>query len=161
LIIMNIDWCEGVNAMRGWTNRVMAALLIVAVLCVPTVAQAQSTKGIGGGLIAGGAGLMAAAFNYGKGQCASGYTTHTFEWNDPTMGSRTETRCVAISGTGNSDVYEPDVRITFKRPGLLWAGVGAVGAGVVLLLLPPKAQQVVPSVAVTPTGATVSKRITF
>lgn len=129
--------------------------LLLAVLAMPSTALAQQ-KAIGWSAIAVGAGLSAAAYNWDS-SCPSGYTTHTSSGN---FGGQyySDKTCVWVGRTG-SDVRDPEVSAQFARPGLLWAGIGSAAIGTVLVLLPSRAQKVVPSINVTPEGVTASKTV--
>lgn len=77
-----------------------------------------------------GAGLMVGAFDYNPDQCPPGYSTHTFQ-DRPTQ-------CWYVSPTPpyDTDVREATVGTEFRRPALLWSGLGAATVGVVLFMLP-------------------------
>lgn len=110
-------------------KRIAAAAVLAGMLGVaaqPAAAQSRGTTGVLA-LVAG-SGLIAAAFDYKRDVCPAGYTTHTYE-NEPTL-------CFFVSPSGDTDTREADTKARLKRRGLLWAGLGAVGAGAVLLLLP-------------------------
>jgi hypothetical protein len=132
---------------------VCAIALVLAATLVPRQVHAQK-KVAGAVLVASGAALMLGAFNYDN-SCPRGYSTHTYE--------NLSTQCVYISSRPpyNSDVTSETTTITYQRPALLWSGVGAAAAGVVLMLLPTRAAEVAPSVGVTPTGVSASKTFRF
>ena len=99
--------------------------VMLGITSLPTLVQAQSfgKKDLAGwGSIAAGTGMMIGAFNYAEGKCLKGYSTHTFEVEDPKGSSHTEKRCVILYPSGGSNVYEPDGTATFARLGLMWAG---------------------------------------
>ena len=128
-----------------------AVAVLIAVLVVPAETHADGKKQAGGILTTAGGALMLSAFNYKGDQCPPGYTTHTSQG--------LPTQCVYISSSG-SDVREATTAVTYKRPALMWTGVGAATAGIVLLLLPGRAANVV-DVSVTPTGWLASKTFEF
>jgi hypothetical protein len=130
-----------------------AIALVLAATLVPTqaVAQTSKTKVAGAIAIASGVGLMVAAFDYDA-SCPAGYTTHYFEG--------LETQCSYIGRT-YTNIESQTVTTTFARPMLMWSGLGAVGAGVVLLMLPKRVQRYSPSVSVSPQGVTATKTIKF
>lgn len=109
-------------------KRIAAAAVLAGVLAAAQPAAAQSRGTMGVLTLVAGSGLIAAAFDYKRDVCPAGYTTHTYE-NEPTL-------CFFVSPSGDSDTREADTKVRLKRRGLLWAGLGAVGAGAVLLLLP-------------------------
>lgn len=109
-------------------KRIAAAAVLAGVLGAAQPAAAQSRGTMGVLTLVAGSGLIAAAFDYKRDVCPAGYTTHTYE-NEPTL-------CFFVSPSGDSDTREADTKVRLKRRGLLWAGLGAVGAGAVLLLLP-------------------------
>lgn len=106
------------------------AAFVVAVMLAAAPAEAQSRDTVGWISVAAGAGLLAAAFNYEGDICPDGYSIHTYQ-HQPTQ-------CYYSSPTPpyNSDLRDASTRITYKRPGLMWAGIGAIGLGAVLLTLP-------------------------
>lgn len=111
-------------------GRVVAALAYVALLSAAPPAAAQSRTTLGWVSVLAGSGLVAAAFDYQGDTCPEGYSTHTFE-HEPTQ-------CLFVSPHPpfDTDTRDATTDVTFKRPALLWAGVGALGAGALLLLLP-------------------------
>ena len=97
-----------------------------------------------------GVGLMAAAFDYRSDVCPSGYSTHTYQ--------DLPTQCVRIDfGTGDSDVREATTKATLKRKGMLWSGVGAIGLGTVVAMLPEGAPLETVSIDVAPDHIAASK----
>lgn len=131
------------------TRRLVVAV-VVAALVAPLPALAAGKKTAGALLTLTGSALMLSAFNY-KTSCPAGYSTHTFE-NLPTQ-------CVLITSTG-SDVRQAPTKMSYRRPKLMWSGVGAATTGIVLLLLPTRAANVV-DVSVTPTGWVASTTFGF
>jgi len=136
------------------TARLVTISVLVALCAAPTPASA-SGKTLGGALlVVGGAGAIAAAFDY-RNDCPSGYSTHTAQ-NLPTQ-------CVHISSSG-SDVRQPPTTGSLARPMLLKAGLITVGAGIVVLMLPARAAKFarVVDVSVSPTGGwQASKTVDF
>ena len=132
-------------------QKIVIGCLLGALCLLPMTAHAADKKTVGAILTLSGSALMLAAFNYNGDQCPEGYSTHTFE-NLPTQ-------CVSISSFG-SDVRQATTGVTFKRPVLMWSGLGAAATGIVLLLLPDRAQQVV-DLTVTPDGWLASKTFGF
>lgn len=131
--------------MKGKTAGIVAVALMIGM--VPRTAAADGKRVAGWLAIAGGAGMMAASFDYHDARCRAGYTTHRFTYDDPTgYGKKTDTICVSTSRFG-SDTYEADGTVSFERPGLMWGGVGAMVGGAVLLALP---KQVSRGVQVSP-----------
>ena len=116
---------------------------------LPTQSQAAGKKDAGAILVLSGGVLMLAAFNYKGDQCPDGYSTHTFQ-NLPTQ-------CVLISSAG-SDVREATTGISYERPALMWTGVGAAAAGIVMMMLPEKARM---DVVFGPHEVRVSKTFGF
>jgi hypothetical protein len=132
-------------------KRTMTVIVMVTVLMAgATPARADTTETVGFWTMIGGVGLMFAAFNYSD-DCPAGYTRHTFE--------HYTTQCVTVSRYG-SDVRDAG-SVEFARPGIMWASLGLVGGGIVLMLLPEKARKAAPSVAVTPKGVTATKTVTW
>lgn len=133
-------------------KRLTTLVGLIAGLLAPIQASAADSKKVTGGvLIAAGSALVLGAFNWGT-SCPPGYTTHTFQ-NLPTQ-------CVYISSSGNSDVREASTTADYRRPALMWSGVGAAGAGIVFLLLPDRVTKSV-GIAITPTGWMASKAFEF
>lgn len=126
---------------------IVGALVVGMFLAAPVPARAADRDILGLILVGAGGGLIAAAFNYEGDQCPPGYTVHTFE-SDSTL-------CHRFTSSG-SDTKEATVKTTFERPGLLWGGLGAAAAGVVLMLL-PEGQEPVVDVSLTPDGWRASK----
>lgn len=121
------------------TRHVAVAVVVVAVVSLTETepATAQSRQVIGVTTVLVGAGLMAGAFDYRGDVCPAGYSTHRYQ-NLPTQ-------CVFVSNRPpyNSDVQEATTKVRLKRRGMLWSGLGAVGVGVVLFMLPGDAGQAV------------------
>lgn len=113
--------------MRG-IAAVLACVAGLASTAAPAAAQSRKTAGVVS-LLAG-AGLVAAAFDYRADVCPTGYSTHTYE--------DLPTQCSFVSAVPpyDTDVRNATTEATYKRPALAWAGVGAAGLGVVLLMLP-------------------------
>lgn len=112
-------------------GRIVAALACAAVLlsaAPPAAAQSRTMLGLLS--VLAGSGLVAAAFDYQADTCPEGYSTHTFE-HEPTQ-------CFFVSPHPpfDTDTRDAATDVTLKRPALLWTGVGALGAGALLLLLP-------------------------
>jgi len=131
--------------MHMTTSRFASISMVATVaLCATAVPARAAAPVLGWSLVAGGGGAIAAAWDY-RSSCGAGYTTHTFE-NLPTQ-------CVHISQYG-SDVRTEQSSATFKRPMLVKVGAATVAAGIVVLLLPERAQKVARTVdvAVTPHG---------
>ncbi len=129
----------------------IACAAIVALL-TPTLANAADKKNVTGALLLlGGAGSMALAFDYHS-QCPSGYTTHTFQ-NLPTQ-------CVYVDRYG-SDVIDQPTNINLSRKPMLWGGIGAVAAGVMVLAMPRRAARQMPSIEITPNGWRATKAFSF
>jgi len=133
-------------------QRLTIASVLVAVLLAPVQMHAAEKKTVGAILAISGSVLMLSAFNYKGGQCPAGYSTHTIE-NLPTQ-------CVFISASGDSDVRNATTSISYQRPGLMWSGLGAATTGIVLMLLPTRAAEVV-DVSVTPIGWLASTTFGF
>ena len=130
-------------------RRLVIGLMLVTVLVVvPADARAAGKTTAGAILTLSGSALLLAAFDYKGDQCPDGYSTHTYQ-NLPTQ-------CVLLSRSG-SDVREATTGVTYKRPGLMWSGLGVAATGIVLLLLPERTQ--VADVTVTPDGWRASKTI--
>ena len=106
------------------------AAFVVVVMLAAAPAEAQSRDTVGWISVATGAGLLLAAFNYEGDICPDGYSTHRYQHQT--------TQCYYESPGPpyDTDLRDASVRITFKRPGLMWAGIGAIGLGAVLLTLP-------------------------
>ena len=60
----------------------------------------------------------------------------------------------------NSNVQDATTKVTYERPNLMWSGLSVASAGIVLMLLPTRAAEVV-DVSVTPTGWQASKTFGF
>ncbi len=131
-------------------QRLAIGLMLVAVLGVVAPAHARTAGKTKAGAILtlSGSALVLAAFDYTGDQCPEGYSTHTYE--------NLSTQCVFLSRSG-SDVRTATTGITYKRPGLMWSGLGVAATGIVLLLLPERARMV--DVSVTPDGWRASKMI--
>lgn len=127
--------------------RVIAAALVAVSVAVP--ANAANRKWVGAGVLAAGAGLVAAAFNYRE-QCPPGYTSHRFQG--------ASTQCVFISRSG-SDVRTASTEVTLARPALGWAGGGVAAVGALLLLWPSSSKPV--TLSVSPRGVSASRTIRF
>ncbi len=106
------------------------ATFVVAAMLAAAPAEAQSRDTVGWISVAAGAGLLAAAFNYEGDICPDGYSRHTYQHQ--------QTQCYYQSPDPpfDTDLRNASVRVTFKRPGLMWAGIGAIGLGAVLVTLP-------------------------
>jgi hypothetical protein len=138
-------------------RRALTTALAVALMAVAIPAHAGDKKLITGMLlIAGGGGLTIGAFNYDT-SCAPGETTVTVRVNGVN-----DTSCVRSTYNAVT-VSEQTTTGTFARPALLWAGLGTAAAGVVVLMLPTKAQTVAGGVTanVTPGGWRVSKTVAW
>ena len=107
---------------------VVACFVVLAWAAPP--AEAQSRDTVGWISIAAGSGLVLGAFNYEGDICPDGYSTHRYQHQT--------TQCYYESPGPpyDTDLRDASVRITFERPGLMWAGIGAIGLGAVLLTLP-------------------------
>ncbi len=128
--------------------RIFVGALVVGMFCAaPAPSHAADRDTVGLILIGAGAGLVATAFNYEGDQCPAGYTVHTYE-NEPKL-------CHRFSWAG-SDTQNATTKTTFERPGLLWSGIGAAAAGVVMMLL-PEGQGSMVDVSLTPDGWRASK----
>ena len=128
------------------------AAFVLAPLLAPAPAEAQSRDTVGWISVATGAGLLAAAFNYEGDICPDGYSRHTYQHQT--------TQCYYESPGPpyDTDLRDASVRITFKRPGLMWAGVGAIGLGAVLLTLPENGVTRDLDVQVSPQRFAVTRR---
>lgn len=106
------------------------AACVLVLLSAASPAAAQSRKMTGIVSLLAGAGLVIAAFDYESDICPEGYSRHTYQ-HQPTQ-------CVYVSPDWpfDTDVRDATTDATFTRPKLAWAGIGAVGLGVVLLTLP-------------------------
>ncbi len=130
-------------------NIVILLTFALFLALLPTQSQAAGKKEAGAILVLSGGVLVLAAFNYKGDQCPDGYSTHTFQ-NLPTQ-------CVLISSAG-SDVREATTGISYERPALMWSGVGAAAAGIVMMMLPEKARM---DVTFGPHEVRVSKTFGF
>ena len=135
-------------------QRFILVFVLLAVLVAPVQVHAAGKKTAGAILTASGGAMMLLAFNYKGHQCPAGYSTHRFEG--------LTTQCVFISSVPpfNSNVQDATTKVTYERPNLMWSGLGVAGAGIVLMLLPTRAAEVV-DVSVTPTGWQASKTFGF
>ena len=136
------------------TRRSTALAVCVAALAWAAVpAEAQSRKTVGWISVLAGSGLVAAAFNYEGDICPDGYSTHTYQYE--------ATQCYYTSPGPpyDSDLRDATTRITFERPALMWAGIGAIGLGAVLLTLPKNRVTRDLDVQVSPQRVAVSRRI--
>jgi hypothetical protein len=132
-------------------RRAVTMMMVMAMLA-GSATPAWADKDVTGfWLIVGGTVMVVAAFNYDA-SCPTGYRRHTFEGY--------KTLCSTVSRYG-SDVRDEDAHIEYARPALLWTGVAAATAGVVLMALPKRVRKVAPSVAVTPTGWSATKTVKF
>ena len=128
------------------------AAFIVASMLAAAPAEAQSRKTVGWISVLAGSGLVAAAFNYEGDICPDGYSTHTYQ-HQPTQ-------CYYESLTPpvDTDLRDASTRVTFERPGLMWAGIGAIGLGAVLLTLPENRVTRDLDVHVSPERVAVTRR---
>jgi hypothetical protein len=130
-----------------WVVAVMTAGLVI-----PTRASAAEAKTVAAAaLIVTGGVMMVTAFDYDT-SCPAGYTTHAFEG--------LPTQCVHVDRYG-SDVINQPTTAEYARPTLFWSGVGAVGVGTLLALLPKGAQRATQNVNVSmaPGGWRASKTV--
>jgi uncharacterized membrane protein YhhN len=134
-----------------------AMVMAIVMLAGATPAHASPRKLTGWLMVAGGGGLVAAAWDYDT-SCPAGYYTSTIHTSDVN-----DTTCVYVGQT-YSDVTDPTTTTTFKRPGLLWTGVATIGVGAVLAFWPSKKVQKATNgvtADVTPTGWRVAKTLKF
>ena len=133
------------------TVATVAAFIVVPMLAAAP-AEAQSRKTVGWVSVLAGSGLVAAAFNYEADICPDGYSTHTYQHQS--------TQCYYANPTPpfDSDLRDASTRITFERPALIWAGIGAIGLGAVLLTLPENPVTRDLDVQVSPERFAVSRR---
>ena len=130
------------------------AVAAVAGLFLASPVEAQSRRATGVLVTLVGSGLVAAAFDYRGDVCPAGYTVHTYQ-NLPTQ-------CVYIAPNfSRTDVQEATTKVRLKRKGLLWSGVGAVGFGVVLAMLPAGSPFETVSIDVAPDRLAASKTFGF
>jgi hypothetical protein len=134
-------------------RKAMAAGLVTVMMtaAVPTTASAEGKDVAGAWLVLGGAGAVAAAFNYGE-KCPSGYRKYTFE--------DLPTACVYTDRFGG-DIRDATGTMSLQRPALLWGGLAAAGTGAILMLLPDSAAKFAPNVSITPNGVSASKTVSF
>lgn len=140
--------------MRRLTTLALIVTLLLGLL--PATARADTDDKLdttGLVLILGGIGAIAGSFNYSTG-CGASETTVYLQ-----SGTYSDTSCVYTSPSYVS-VTDPTTDATFARPGLLYAGVGAIVTGIVLMKLPAKAQRVAPSIQVGPQSIGLAKTIT-
>ena len=110
------------------TARIATAALAAALVFGGAAdVQAADKRTVGGSILAVGGVLTALAFDYRGDQCPEGYTLHTYD-NLPSQ-------CSYFSET-RSDITDATTAVTLKRKGMLWSGLGAMGLGAVIALLP-------------------------
>ena len=128
--------------------RIFVGVLVVGMFfAAPASSHGAGRETVGLILMGAGTGLVFAAFNYEGDQCPPGYTVHTIEGES--------TLCHRYTFDG-SDTRKATTKTTFERPGLLWSGIGAAAAGVVMMLL-PEGQDSMVDVSLTPDGWRASK----
>ena len=105
------------------------AVMLAAALVFGGAADAQAADKttVGASVLAIGGVLTALAFDYRSDQCPPGYTLHTYD-NLPSQ-------CSFIS-VDRTDFREATTAVELKRKGMLWSGLGAMGLGAVIAMLP-------------------------
>ena len=130
-------------------SRIVRTVIVAfAIVLAGSPATAQSRKVLGWLSVGGGIGLAVAAFDYGEfgrrrgefGQHRGGFCPRGHLAYDPTQWG---------SGCFNADL---------ERPRLLLAGIGAIGTGVALLMLPETEATRDLDVQVSPERVTVRRR---
>ena len=136
-------------------NIAAVAMCIAALTWAAAPAAAQSRTTVGWISVASGSALVAAAFNYEGDVCPDGYSTHTYQHQS--------SQCYYASPVPpyDTDVRDATIRITFERPHLIWAGIGAIGLGAVLLTLPDNRVTRDLDVQVSPARVAVARRFAW
>ena len=123
----------------------IAATLAAAGLVFGGAAEARAADKttVGGSILVVGGVLTALAFDYSGDQCPPGYTLHTYD-NLPSQ-------CSYFS-VDRTDIQDATTAVTLKRRGMLWSGIGAMGLGAVIALLPDDSPVADIDVGVDPRG---------
>ena len=95
-----------------------------------TEARAADKTTVGTSILLIGGAMTALAFDYRGDQCPTGYSLHTYQ--------DIPSQCLFISTSPpyDTDIREATTAVTLKRKGMLWSGLGAMGLGAVIAMLP-------------------------
>jgi hypothetical protein len=141
---------------------VLVALLVTSTAHADDAAPIKIYPYRSVGLLTVLSGLLITVLAY-KSSCPDGYKRDTVsvDTTDAQGNPISDQQNVCVPATSNSPDVNPSFIVSLAHPSLLYAGVGTMGAGLVLVFLPKRVARLAPSISVTPQGWAVSKTIAF